>query len=313
MTSSATTEFQATPGPLTFRQSIRTCIYSVLVHSGLRDWRSAHWARNIAASIVAPRDFRAAQRKCASDQRLSGQEKAVLQKISLVVHRNDEMYVPLDAKHYLSTGLGALRCIESALQKASEPRPVRSILDFPCGYGRVLRFLRARFPDADITVSELDKGGLEFCSKTFSARAVQSDADFSKLSMPGRFDLIWCGSLLTHLDENSAAKLLQFFYEHLSPRGICLFTTHGKASADYVRQSQRAYGLNASARETLLRQYDDRGYGYADYSGKKGFGVSVASSERMLSLARGVAHWQSLSFIERGWDNHQDVYVAEAP
>jgi len=296
---------------MALRQSIRTFIYSVLVHSGLRDWRSAHWLRSLAAAIIAPTDFRATQRKFASDQNLSSHEKTLLAKISLDVHRNDEMYVPLDAKHYLSTGLGALRCIESALQKNGGPRPVQSILDFPCGYGRVLRFLRARFPEADITVSELDKGGLKFCSKTFSARAVPSDTDFSKLSIPGRFDLIWCGSLLTHLDENSAAKLIQFFHEHLAPHGTCLFTTHGKASADYVRQSQRAYGLNPSARETLLRQYDERGYGYADYSGKKGFGVAVATPERMLSLARSVGHWQSLSFVERGWDNHQDVYVGQ--
>jgi SAM-dependent methyltransferase len=169
--------------------------------------------------------------------------------------------------------------------------------------------LRARFPEADITVSELDKGGLEFCSGTFSAKAVQSDTDFSRLSITGRFDLIWCGSLLTHLDEESAAKLIAFFYEHLAPGGACLFTTHGKASVDYVRQSRRAYGLNASGRESLLRQYDERGYGYADYSGKKGFGVSAASPERMLSLARSVGQWHSLSFVERGWDNHQDVYV----
>ncbi len=293
------------------RQCIRTSIYSLLVHSGLRDWRAAHWLRTIAASIIAPTDFRAAQRKSASDQSLSSHEVALLEKTSLKVHRNDEMYVPLDAKHYLSTGLGALRCIESALQRTAGRRPVQSILDFPCGYGRVLRFLRARFPEADITVSELDKGGLEFCSRTFSARAVQSDTDFSRLSITGRFDLIWCGSLLTHLDENSAAKLIQFFYEHLAPQGTCLFTTHGRASVDYVRQSRRAYGLNASRRQALLLQYDERGDGYADYSGKRGFGVSVASPERMLSLARSVGHWHTLSFLERGWDNHQDVYIGE--
>jgi SAM-dependent methyltransferase len=293
------------------RQSIRTFIYSLLVHSGLRDWRVAHRLRSIAARVIAPTDFRAAKRKCRSNPSVSNEEKVLLEKISLEVHRNDEMYVPLDAKHYLSTGLGALRCIEHALQKTEGRRPVRSILDFPCGYGRVLRFLRARFPEADITVSELDKGGLEFCSRTFSSTAVQSDTDFSRLSIGGRFDLIWCGSLLTHLDEESAAKLIAFFREHLTPGGTCLFTTHGKASVDYVRHSRRAYGMNASSRETLLRQYDERGYGYADYSGKKGFGVSVASPERMLSLARSVGQWHSLSLFERGWDNHQDVYVGD--
>jgi SAM-dependent methyltransferase len=222
------------------------------------------------------------------------------------------MYVPFDARHYLSAGLSAMRCIESALQKTGGDRAVRSILDFPCGYGRVLRFLRARFPDAQITAAELDIAALAFCKESFGVNTVESKTDFSKLSIAGSFDLIWCGSLLTHVDENSAAELLKFVHDHLSPGGRVLFTTHGSHSVESIRKTRRAYGLPDAARQNLLSQYDARGYGYADYAGRPGYGVSVASPDRMVSIARSVGPWKDVSFLERGWDNHQDVYIGVA-
>ena len=46
---------------------------------------------------------------------------------------------------YVSVGMSALGAIEAALE--GRPTPGR-ILDFPCGYGRITRILRARFPNA---------------------------------------------------------------------------------------------------------------------------------------------------------------------
>lgn len=160
-------------------------------------------------------------------------------------------------------------------------------------------------------VSEINKSALEFCKDNFRVNTVVSDTDFSRLSLPGRFDLIWCGSLLTHVDENSAAKLLKFFHEHLSPGGRCLFTTHGRRVADNIRGMPRAYGLGELAQGKMLSEFDRRGYGYGDYSYSPGYGISVVTPERMLSIARSVGSWKDVSFLERGWDNHQDVYIGE--
>jgi SAM-dependent methyltransferase len=292
-------------------QSIRKLAYAVVLHSGLRNWRLAHWLRSRVAAIVAPMDIRRAQKKWAADPSVSNQEKALLAQISLRVHPNDEMYIPFDARHYLSVGLSALGCIETALQKSDAKPQVKSLLDFPCGHGRVLRFLRARFPDAAITASELNPSALEFCKDNFRVTTVVSNTDFNKLSVVGRFDLIWCGSLLTHVDEKSAGTLLKFFYDHLAPGGRCLFTTHGKSVVDTIRNTGNVYGLGKQARSELLSQYDACGYGYGDYSNSPGYGVSVTTSERMLSIARSVGSWKNISFLERGWADHQDVYIAE--
>lgn len=232
----------------------------------------------------------------------------MLDKVSLKIHHKDAMYAPFAASHYLSVGLSAVCCIEDALDKSKRDDAVKSILDFPCGYGRVLRFLKARFPDAEITVSEIDPAALNFCKLVFSVNSVLSDTDFSKLSLPGKFDLIWCGSLITHINERATTELLRFFHAYLSPGGLCVFTTHGQLSAERIQKKTKTYGLTAGAQQEVLSKYRERGYGFADCKNYHGYGISVVSHERMLEIARKVGQWNEISFLERGWDSHQDVY-----
>jgi SAM-dependent methyltransferase len=265
--------------------------------------------RRLLVPCIAWADLRLARRKLLSDTSVPDADKALLDKVSLRIHRDDGMYSPSDARHYLSVGLSAVRCIQQALERTNGNRSVESILDLPCGYGRMLRFLRVRFPKADITASEIDTSPLDFCEDAFAVRTARSDKDFRKLSLSGRFDLIWCGSLVTHLDERATSDLLAFFHDHLSPGGLCVVTTHGRLTADWMEKRLHTYGLTPSAQRQVLSQFRDNGYGYADYENWPGYGISVVSRERMLALARDVGRWNESSFFERGWDNHQDVYA----
>jgi hypothetical protein len=90
---------QTTFSPMGLRQFIRKFFYSQLVHSGLRNWQLVHSLRSLAASFVAPMDFRSALRKWASDPALSSRESSLLGRVCLRVHRDDGMYVPLDVRH----------------------------------------------------------------------------------------------------------------------------------------------------------------------------------------------------------------------
>src|SRR5205085_1205813 len=81
----------------------------------------------------------------------------------------------------------------------------------PCGYGRVLRFLVRRFPDARVTACELLPDAVRFCAATFNAIPAQSAYELDTLTLGARYDLIWCGSLATHLDARRTRELLPFF------------------------------------------------------------------------------------------------------
>lgn len=235
------------------------------------------------------------------------EEKQLLRDVSLNVDPFDAMYVPGKADHYLLVGISAIRSIEAVLENSGmRADEIRSILDFPVGYGRVLRFLRAKFPQARITGAEIDPSAVRFCIREFSIEPIRAQQDFSLLSAPSMFDLIWCGSLVTHITEDSAIALLRFFRDHLTENGICLVSTHGDTSAEWLRQRKHSYGLAASDQQELLHQYEQSGYGYVDYPNVPGYGVSIASPERMKKI---ISHLATLIFFQAAaWDHHHDMY-----
>ena len=117
------------------------------------------------------------------------------------ISSNDEMFQN-NLDHYFSVGRSALENILAAMRLAG-CTTFHSILDLPCGHGRVLRHIRARFPDAALTACDINRDGVDFCAHTFSATPdIFHDRTFEAVNLKSRFDLIWCGSLLTHFDES---------------------------------------------------------------------------------------------------------------
>ncbi len=249
-------------------------------------------------------DFRSAKEQLLLCDALTHEEKAVLNKVSLLVHHYDGTYLPAPASHYLSVGLSAIQCIDKALNQTSVNRAIRRVLDFGCGYGRVLRFLRVRFPHADITASDIDPVALDFCQREFSLESVMSDEDFQKLSLPRKYDLIWCGSLITHIDERGTTDLLKFFHDHLLPGGLCVVTSVGQSSMQWIQTKRTQL-----PQQEVFAQFHRSGYGYSDYKGRRGYGASIVSYDRMLTIARGVGQWDLALHLERGWIDYQDTYA----
>jgi SAM-dependent methyltransferase len=234
-------------------------------------------------------------------------EQELVRSVSLNVYPFDSMYVPGQADHYILVGLSAIRCIEAVLRIANlSTAGIKSILDFPVGYGRVLRFLKARYSQARICGAEIDLPAMEFCIRQFSVEPVNAPHDFSMLSTPEKFDLIWCGSLVTHLNENSAVALLRLFRDHLTDSGICVISAHGQISAEWVRQKKCTYGLTPLQQENILQQYEQNGYGYVDYSDSRGYGISLASPDRMRERISQLG--TCVFFQATAWDHHHDVY-----
>jgi hypothetical protein len=125
--------------------------------------------RGVAADLCRMADLHSARSQLLSSS-LPGREEAMLRQVSLKVSRRDGMYEPNRAADYLSVGLSAIRCIQRALEEPGRTKDVQPILDFLSGYGRVLRFLRVRFPNADITAGEIDPAVLRFCEPPSRSR-----------------------------------------------------------------------------------------------------------------------------------------------
>jgi SAM-dependent methyltransferase len=206
-------------------------------------------------------------------------------------------------REYRSAGASALASIRFSLEAAGIEQ-VRRILDLPCGHGRVLRWLRAAWPDARIVACDINRDGVDFCVEQFGAAGRYSN---EKFEIDARwFDLIWTGSLLTHLNESQWRRYFEFACKHL--RGVLVFTTAGGFVAREMRRAGNHPGLSAATAARLLDDFERTGFGYADYRGQKGYGLARATPAWVLSLLSefplGVVH-----LAEQAWVGRQDVYA----
>jgi SAM-dependent methyltransferase len=211
---------------------------------------------------------------------------------------------------YFSSGYSALFCIRQALDKAGK-RSVKSILDFACGHGRVLRSLTAHFPEAALTAVDTNRSGVDFCAKMFGAKPVYSNIDFSNLVFDAKFDLIWVGSLFTHLHAERWPKLLKLLRSVLAEDGLLIFSTHGSNAEQRLRDRQIfLFNLEPEHIAKILEEYGNHGFGYSDYRRYPGYGVSL-SSPQWVTLQVNKVGLKPILHQENGWDDFQDVWAAK--
>jgi len=233
-------------------------------------------------------------------------ELALIERASSRIDYNDGMYKG-DGVHYYKVGLSAIRCIDGALKAAGKEK-VGNLLDLPCGYGRVLRLLVHRFPEAKIAACELERGAVDFCVAQFGAAPFYSSIDLDSLTLGAHFDLIWCGSLITHLNDIPVLALLKFFRRHLSPGGLVVFTTHGDFVARRMPLRDFDYGLTTEQIAAITARYAETGFAYTDYFDRKNYGVSLTSPAWIRGQVGRAGGLREVYFRERGWDEHQDVF-----
>lgn len=228
--------------------------------------------------------------------------------IPIAISRHDDMYVrglEGNLDHYLRVGRGAIDLIVAAMVAANRTSFER-ILDLPCGGGRVTRHLRAMFPDATIAVSELDTRKEDFVVETFNVQRAPANPDFEYESSE-RYDLVFCGSLLTHLDAERTKRAIAWFCGSLAPGGLAVLTTHGRHHDE--RQTHMHYVEEekwAPARD----DYRATGFGFAPYPTAR-YGVSVCSAAWLTAFIETLPAVRILMFREAAWDDHHDVIVIQ--
>ena len=248
----------------------------------------------------------AQKRRLLGDQTLAARERELLGEVESRISPRDTMYTG-DGAHYFKVGLSAMRVVEEALRRANLP-VVGRVLDLPCGHGRVLRFLVRRFPEAAFTACDLDRDGVDFCARTLGATPVYSSIDLDALAFDAPFDLIWCGSLITHLDAPATRALFRLFARHLAPGGLMLFSAHGDFVARRMPTGEFDYMLTGEQVETITRRYAATGFGYEDYAGQGGYGVALTSPAWIRARIEEVGGLKEVYFGERVWDAHHDVF-----
>ncbi|MGC7093112.1 class I SAM-dependent methyltransferase [Amycolatopsis lurida] len=230
----------------------------------------------------------------------------VMAGVNTTIADGDSMFAG-STEHYFSVAKDALRAVLAALQVTGRPEPKR-LLDFGCGYGRVLRALRAAFPSTELIACDMDPAALASCAEAFGARAITGAPDPDHIEQVTDVDLIWCGSVLTHLDAPNWGPLLRYFSRALAPGGVAVVTTHGRRMA-LRAEAGHNYGLDARATDRVLAAYKACGFGYNDYDGYDGYGISLSSPGWAVQRALEAPDLRLAGYDEAAWDRHQDVMV----
>ncbi len=258
------------------------------------------------------RALEAERRLQVSVGRLSARDRELVASIDGAVHGNDDMWTPSPpgarraGESYVWAGLEAMHAVEHGLEAIGRPE-VRFVLDLPSGYGRVLRFLRVGYPDAEVVACDLNLEAVRFCARRLGAKPRYSAPDLDRVSFSQRFDLAWCGSLVTHLNEPDIGELLELLQRSLAPGGVAIVTTHGEQLApnpDGVWDG----GLRPTAAARIRDAVERTGFGWQPYGSAVRYGASVTSREwlRGRAVERGL---REVWFEKDGWGGYQDAFA----
>jgi len=171
------------------------------------------------------------------------------------------------------------------------------VLDFACGYGRLLRYLTLALPPAHLWASELQADAIAYVADAFGVQAIASHADPARFQPERSFDVIWVASLFSHLPEALFHAWLAKLHSLLTPRGVLCFSVRDAAllpAGETLPESGIVY-LERSENADLATDI---------------YGTTYASEpfvRRAAARAAGAA--PALHRLRRALANEQDVYV----
>jgi SAM-dependent methyltransferase len=226
------------------------------------------------------------------------------------IHPGDQMLLH-SLRHHQNAGAAFSQYFSIALQQYAAARQIAGILfgtnardlevlDFACGYGRLLRFLSLAMPPEQLWASELQEGALAFVGPMFGVHTLPSHANPAQFAPRRRFDLIWVASLFSHLPPTLFDAWLKRLLTCLTPRGVLCLSVRDVALLPQGSCVPESGLLYAGESENADLGADIYGTTYA----------SEAYVRRAVRRAAGDS--RSSYRLPRALANEQDLYVVAA-
>jgi SAM-dependent methyltransferase len=228
------------------------------------------------------------------------------------IAEGDEMFirgVKGSFEHYMNSGRSAIDVILAAMLTAGKDA-CPTVLDLPCGAGRVTRHLRPFFHESDLFVADLNGDHQRFVVEHIrGAQPFSAPADFS--GAPERaFDLIFVGSLVTHFDSGLLERAVTWLINALAQDGLLVLTTHGRCQ-EYLERV-RHHNVSPMVWDEACRSRDRTGFGFAAYGpDRPEYGLSLMAPSWIIRLVEQEPTTRIISFGESLWNGHHDVLVLQ--
>lgn len=227
--------------------------------------------------------------------------------ISDAIHKNDLMF-----RYPLLHHSGNLRTVLDEYDKTGKETAFmlreksewthtsgKTILDFGGGHGRVSRFLPHYFPDADIYVSEVKESALRFQKEVLGHKIIAHTDVASSFHPEIKFDLIFAGSVFTHLNRADFETWARVLIKSLSPDGMLIFSVHNTKDLSFSTQAD--FLFTELTEDQIISEVEDR------LSDSKKYGVSYVSE----AYLRGTLHPHPYAVHRKSFGGTQDLVILQ--
>lgn len=238
-------------------------------------------------------------------------EFSVPDKLDTRIAKNDLMflYSLLHIGHYdkayhsyLSAGLNAYRLIDKLVARRKGGwDEVHSFLDFASGYGRLTRFIVLKLQPEQVWVSDIKDQAVEWQKKHFGVNGFPSSFIPEDIQPGQLFDLIYVGSLFSHLPEDLFHRWLKKLWELLSEKGMLIFSLHDMSL--WKGEVPPPFIFHAESEDTRFRSIDD----HIEDGGA--YGVSYASQAFVAESIQKLEGSPAYHRYPKALGQLQDVYV----
>jgi SAM-dependent methyltransferase len=129
------------------------------------------------------------------------------------------------------------------------------ILDFGCGCGRILLWLEELASRCSVYGTDIDQAAVRWASEHIPYATVSRNQPDPPLEYADAFfDLVYCHSVFTHIDENYQDRWLAELQRITKPGGLVILSVHGEYVFHQVAQDLRRLGQDPSEWQAILEE-----------------------------------------------------------
>jgi SAM-dependent methyltransferase len=182
------------------------------------------------------------------------------------------------------------------------PDSFEAVLDFGCGCGRVLRWLKPEFTSARMFGTDIDRAAVAWCGEHLPGIAWSVNAGLPPIGYAAQsFDLIYAISVFSHLDEDFQFYWLNELRRITKPGGIVLLSIH---SSFYLDNLEAAMVAEIKAKGMLFVVSDGWKNIFPDW-------YQIALHTKEYILDKYARYFDILEYIPGGMNTAQELVVLQ--
>ncbi len=198
----------------------------------------------------------------------------------------------------MATSLAFMQAVNQASREYLGHGIQGKVLDYGCGWGRLLRLLLWYVDPKDIYGADPWQLSLDMC-RQHNVPGQLALCDFVPTSLPftETFDLIYAFSVFTHLSEKTADAVLRTLRHGINANGMLAITIRPAKYWDYHGPWREAY-----TREAMLERHESEGFAFVPHEREAVDGDITYGDTSM-----------TLDFIRRRWPQWKIAGTAYNP